>query len=523
MPLRKCEDAIAAKDRPFTGTEYLESLRDGREVWIHGERVEDVTTHPAFRNAARSIARLYDALHDPRSKETLTCPTETGTGGFTHKCFRVARSREDLIGQREAIAHWARMSYGWMGRTPDYKASLMCTLGVHHQFYDRFAANARAWYERAQDKVLFMSHALVNPPVDRASDQVKDVFVTIQKDTDAGIYVSGAKGIATSAALTHYSFVPQSTATDDSDHAVTFIAPVNAAGVKVICRSSYEMAASAIGTPFDYPLSSRFDENDSILVFDNAFIPWENVLIHRDVEKFKKRYPRFGFLAGHQMQGCTRLAVKLDFVAGLVAKTLNATGADGFRGNQAMLGEVIAWRNLFWALSDAMVMNPLQWAAGSVLPNVDAGASYRVLAGDAYARIRRIVEKIVASALICVPSSARDLKSPTIDACLARYMRGSNGIDYKERIKIMKLLWDAIGTEFGTRHELYELNYSGSHEAVRLELMVRSGSSGALDGMVALAERCMADYDEDGWRDATWLNPDDVALGALSGTCLSRA
>ena len=100
MPLRKCEDVIAAKDRPFTGAEYLESLRDGREVWIHGERVENVTTHPAFRNAARSIARLYDALHDPRSKETLTCPTETGSGGFTHRCFRVARSREDLIGQR---------------------------------------------------------------------------------------------------------------------------------------------------------------------------------------------------------------------------------------------------------------------------------------------------------------------------------------------------------------------------------------------------------------------------------------
>jgi 4-hydroxyphenylacetate 3-monooxygenase len=486
----KCEDVIAAKDRPFTGAEYLESLRDGREVWIHGERVENVTTHPAFRNAARSIARLYDALHDPRNKETLTCPTETGSGGFTHRCFRVARSREDLIGQREAIAHWARMSYGWMGRTPDYKASLMCTLGVHHQFYDRFADNARAWYERAQDKVLFMSHALVNPPVDRATDQVKDVFVTIQKDTDAGIYVSGAKGIATSAALTHYSFVPQSTATDDSDLAVTFIVPINAAGVRVLCRSSYEMAASAIGTPFDYPLSSRFDENDSILVFDNAFIPWENVLVHRDVEKFKKRYPRFGFLAGHQMQGCTRLAVKLDFMAGLIAKALNATGAEGFRGNEAMLGEVIAWRNLFWALSDAMAMNPLQWAAGSVLPNVDAGASYRVLAGDAYARIRKIVEKIVASALICVPSSARDFKNPTIHACLARYMRGSNGIDYKERIKIMKLLWDAIGTEFGVRQELYELNYSGSHAAVRVELMVRNDSSGALDDTAALPGPC---------------------------------
>src|SRR5438270_4393437 len=115
--------------RPFTGAEYLESLRDGREVYVYGERVQDVTTHPAFRNAARSIARLYDALHDAKTKELLTCETDTGSGGFTHRFFRAARSREDLITQRDAIARWARMSSGWLGRSPDYKASLRSTLG----------------------------------------------------------------------------------------------------------------------------------------------------------------------------------------------------------------------------------------------------------------------------------------------------------------------------------------------------------------------------------------------------------
>ena len=115
MSLMKAEDAIAGKARPFTGAEYLESLRDGREVYIYGERVKDVTTHPAFRNSVRSIAKLYDALHDPKQKDLLTSPTDGPNGGFTHKFFRVGRSREDLIAQREAIAAWARMSYGWMG------------------------------------------------------------------------------------------------------------------------------------------------------------------------------------------------------------------------------------------------------------------------------------------------------------------------------------------------------------------------------------------------------------------------
>ena len=395
--MQKYEDVIAEKGRPFTGAEYLESLRDGREVWIYGERVEDVTTHPAFRNAARSIAKLYDSLHDPAQRDVLTCTTDTGSGGYTHKFFRVARSREDLMGQREAIAHWARMTYGWMGRTPDYKASLMNALGANCEFYEKFADNAKSWYQRAQDYVLFMNHAIVNPPVDRdkAADQVKDVFITIQKETDAGIYVSGAKVVATASAITHYNFLGQNAAMpiNDTDLAVMFIAPMNGPGVKLICRASYEMMASVMGTPFDYPLSSRFDENDAIFVFDNAFIPWENVLLHRDIEKIKIFYPRSGFLNGYQFQGCTRLAVKLDFLVGIIAKALRATGADEFRGNQAMLGEVIAWRNLFWAISDAMATNPVPWVGDTVLPNAQSGSSYRVFAGEAYGRIKEIVRE----------------------------------------------------------------------------------------------------------------------------------
>jgi len=515
MQRMKAEDVIGSGGRPFTGAEYLESLRDGREVYIHGERVKDVTAHPAFRNAARSIARLYDTLHDPARQAELTCPTDTGGGSFTHKFFRVARSREDVVGQRDAIAAWARMSYGWMGRTPDYKAALMNTLGANAPYYEQFGDNARRWYARAQENVLFMNHAIVNPPVDRAkpADQVKDVFISIQKETDAGIYISGAKVVATSSVLTHYNFLGQNAAMPiaDTDLAVMFIAPMNAPGVKLFCRTSYEMTASVMGSPFDYPLSSRFDENDAIFVFDNVFIPWEDVLLHRDLEKLKNFFPQSGFVAGYQLHGCTRLAVKLDFLVGIIAKALRTTGADEFRGNQAMLGEIVAWRNLFWALSDGMAMSPTPWHDGAVLPNNQAGSSYRVFAGDAYGRVKEIVQKIVASALIYLPSSAEDLKNPEIDKYLARFLRGSNGIDHRQRIKIMKLLWDSIGTEFGGRHELYERNYAGNHEDIRIQALWSARGSGALDDMVGLAEACMADYDENGWVSDAWLDPDDVA------------
>src|SRR6202048_5428597 len=121
------EAILNGKKRPFTGPGFLESLRDGREVYIYGDRVKDVTTHPAFRNAAVSVARLYDALHFAKSKDVLTAPTDTGSGGYTHKFFKAAFSREDVIAQRDAIAAWARISYGWMGGSPGYTAAFFNT------------------------------------------------------------------------------------------------------------------------------------------------------------------------------------------------------------------------------------------------------------------------------------------------------------------------------------------------------------------------------------------------------------
>src|SRR5438105_15386776 len=286
-----------------------------------------------------------------------------------------------------------------------------------------------------------------------------------------------------------------------------FNAPMNAPGVKLFCRTSYEMAASVIGTPFDYPLSSRFDENDAIFVFDNVFIPWDDILIYRDVEKLKTFYPRSGFVNGFQFQGCTRFAVKLDFLAGVVAKALRVTGADEFRGNQAMLGEIIAWRNLFLAISDAMAMNPVPWSGGAVLPNAQSGSSYRVFAGDAYGRVKEIVEKIIASALIYLPSSAKDFDNPSIDKYLAKYVRGSNNIGYRERIKIMKLLWDAVGTEFGGRHELYEINYAGNHEEIRRYALFGAQASGRVDELKAFADTCLREYDLKGWTAPDLINP----------------
>jgi 4-hydroxyphenylacetate 3-monooxygenase len=189
---------VAAK-APQTGDEYLQSLRDGRTVYIYGERVADVTTHPAFRNTARMVARLYDALHDPKRKSKILVPTDTGNGGMTHAFFKAPKTVDDLLAGRSAIAEWARLTYGWLGRAPDYKAAFLATLGANADFYDPYQENAKRWYKFSQERVPFVNHAIIHPPIDRdrPPNEVVDVCAHVEKATEAGIVVSGAQVGAT--------------------------------------------------------------------------------------------------------------------------------------------------------------------------------------------------------------------------------------------------------------------------------------------------------------------------------------
>ena len=182
---------------PYTGQGFLDSLDDGREVWIYGERIKNIAEHPAFRNTARMVARLYDALHRDHAegKNVLTCPTEWG--GFTHRYFVAPRTAEDLVAGRDAVADWSRITYGWLGRSPDYKAAFLATLGANAEFYAPYQENARHWYRYSQERVPFVNHAIVHPPVDRnmapgSPGGPTDIYAHVTKETDAGIRCSNA-------------------------------------------------------------------------------------------------------------------------------------------------------------------------------------------------------------------------------------------------------------------------------------------------------------------------------------------
>lgn len=503
-----------AATRVQTGDEFLESLRDGREVWIYGERVDDVTTHPAFRNSARSLADLYDLMHDEATRDVMNVPTDTGSGGTTHPFFKVSHSHDDLRRSRDAMTEWQKSVFGWMGRSPDYKASLITCLGANPEYFGDYADNARRWYTEVQEKVTHIGHAVVHPPVDRAlgMDQAKDVYVNVQRETDNGVVVSGAKVVATGSPTTQYVYVSYSGGAPlkDKEFAITFLADLSTKGTKLVSRASYEEVAARAASPFDYPLSSRLDENDAVLIFDEAEIPWENVLCY-DIEALRQFDDVSGWPARAIFQASTRMGVKLDFFVGALSKALDITGAGQFRGVQAGLGEVITYRHAVHAMRDGMIEHATRSNWGDTLdPNMGYGLAYAAMAPIMYRRIREIIETVVASGLIYLNSNAADFLSPEIRPLLDRFLRGSNGNTALDRSRTMKLLWDAVGSEFGARHELYELNYFGQPEFNQLASLGFAQADGTLDNARHLVETCMDQYDLNGWRSDHYFTPNDV-------------
>jgi 4-hydroxyphenylacetate 3-monooxygenase len=271
-------------------------------------------------------------------------------------------------------------------------------------------------------------------------------------------------------------------------------------GLTLLCRPSYERAARS---PFDNPLSARFDENDAVMIFDRAFIPWEHVLVYRDIERANSFYRASGFFSRYNFQSAIRLGVKLDFMVGLFAKGMAANGTDEFRGVQVALGDILAWRNLIWALTAAMALDPQPGPGASVIPRQEHAAALRVFATQCWPAVKATFETALGASPLVTPSSHRDLLNDDLRPLIDRYYRGTD-VTALERIKLFKLIWDAIGSEFGGRHELYERNYSGNNEQIRLDVLNVARGGGLLDACTAFVDQCMSDYDLHGWTVAPW-------------------
>jgi 4-hydroxyphenylacetate 3-monooxygenase len=360
-----------------------------------------------------------------------------------------------------------------MGRTPDHVAGFFCGYAARADVLaaggQKYADNVVAFYEHIRDNHLYVSYAIVPPQIDRSkpAHQQSDptLYAGVVKERDDGIVISGAQQLATGGAISdliHLSCI-HPLQPGDENYANCLAVPVNAPGVKLYPRRPFALQAT---NAFDYPLSSRFDESDSYVVFDNVFVPWEHVFIYRNVALSRDQWfktPAHS-LGNHQAQ--TRYVTKLRFMIGLAQRMNEMTGNVGNPAVQVMMGELAALVSVYETMLLAHeTIGPLD-DKGVQWPSVTALYSAMALQSELNGRMLETIRELTGSAMITLPSSLKDFENPATSGDIERYMRSASS-SAKAKVALMRLAWDFIGSEFGSRHQQYEKFYGGASFIVK--------------------------------------------------------
>ena len=315
------------------GNEFLEGLRDDREIWLGGERIGDVTTHPALRGAACAMAGLYDLQFE---QPELLLMTDAVTGEQVNVTHLIPRSGDDLARRHSAIRRIAESTLGLMGRSPDYLNVTMAGFAGRSDVWARNgneqgAENLVRFQREAAINDWSMTHAIVNPTIDKTMREVDtgDGRVVLHKVSESaeGIVVSGARALATLAPFADEMVIypGQPIPRDASDYALAFSVPMATPGIKVLCRDSFSLG----GPRSDHPFSTRYDEQDAVVIFDEVLVPHDRVFLDGDTEVYNKAMTT-GWAANIMQQTTIRAHVKLDFawqLATRMAEVLKAESA----------------------------------------------------------------------------------------------------------------------------------------------------------------------------------------------------
>jgi 4-hydroxyphenylacetate 3-monooxygenase len=444
--------------------EYLSNLKDDRTIYINGERVADVTAHHAFRNVATSMAGLFDFANASANRELMTFETETGRA---NRIWQLPTSYAELVQRRTALEAWASLHGGFLGRAPDHVASCIAGmymgLDVFNAYDPKRAAALADYYRYARDEDLYLSYVIINPQADRSKGAAgqSDPFLTagvVDQDAE-GITIRGAKMLATGGVIADEVLVTtiQPMRPGDERYAMSFAIPMNARGLKLLSRKSYEDAADAV---FDNPLASRFDENDAVLYFDDVRVPWHRVFVEGNVEMCQKQFHATPCHVYQNYQAMVRLNVKLRFLTGLAHRTAEMNGIVQFPQVRETLGQLAAEAGMVDALVAAMEAKG-EFVGQYFVPHRHTLYTAQVLTQQLYPRVVNTLRELAGGGLIMLPSSVADFGNPEI-ATLINKTQQSPKANSHDRVKFYKLAWDAVGSEFGSRHQQYEMFYSGA-------------------------------------------------------------
>lgn len=452
-----------------TGSDYLESLRDGRRIYIGSELVTDVTTHPAFRNAARSYARLFDL-----KRETPGMYFEED--GQRHSFYyKRPRSVDDLVFRRNGHKLLADFSYGLLGRSPDHVASFVTGMTLRPEVFDvpghGFPENLLAYYRHLRDNDLYVTYA-VHPPAGAknwSSDAKAHLFDSpslqvIDRD-DEGVTIHGMKMLATGGAFVDEIWIGNlsALAPGREKEAITCAIAAATPGVTLWSRKSMEAIAEST---FDNPLSSRFDESDVMLFCDHVKVPWSRVFTINHVELSRAIYMD---TAGHcfgNHQSNVRFWSKLQFIIGLADKIAHSGAVRGIAAVQDTLGRLAALEATLGGMIDGQLMAHERIGTDYVMPNRRYMYAALNWCQENYVPVCTAVRELMGGSVFQMPANSTVAHDASLSAIFEDFW-STQSESAIERMKLYKLAWDMLGSEFASRHLQYENFYAGPSFVVR--------------------------------------------------------
>ena len=447
----------------ITGKQYIERIDGmGIEVWIDGERITGkISEHPAFSGVMKSQAALYDLQHDAQKKELLTYASPT-TGDPVGISFLEPRTKEDLVKRRKMIREWASYTNGLMGRSPDYMNTVLTAFASSAGFLegklDCFPENLRSYYEYVREHDCSLTHTFIDPQVNRSSNYLDEadepISARVVKETEDGLIIKGARLLATQGGITDEIFVLSSGHVLEDGKGYSFAIPSNTKGLRFICRESF----ASNGSAFDYPLSSRFEEMDTIVVFDNVLVPWERVFFYDNQMVAGEFMVRSSFQPFGLHQVITRQIVKTEFLLGIAQKIVQTIQIEEYQHVQEKITEIIVGLETLKALllKSEQEAKLNEW--GYMEPDRASLHAAITIFPKIYPRFTEIIQLLGASGMMSIPKEA-DFQSP-IKKDLEQYLQ-ARGADAEERVKLFRLAWDLTMSPFGTRQTHYERFFFG--------------------------------------------------------------
>lgn len=479
-----------------SGEQYLKSLQDGRSIFVNGERVDDVTAYPAFQGVLATLAALYDAQSDPDLAPILTT-TDFSTGETYSTTLLEAQDHDEVLARLRCDRLRTDLSYGMMGRLPDFMNAYLLDIKSSLTFVgkDAEAAKLGSYIERLRSEDLAITHTLVDPQSDRSSqDAPAEALHVVERRAD-GIVVSGARLLSTLAPVANEVFVgpyvPRRAGQED--YALVFTAPLNVDGLKIVCRQAYDRGDGH----FDTPLTSRFDEGDAILIFDEVFVPNERVIVDGNLDAYNgivRNAVGFG-----PLQGAARSTAKLRFLTGLATVAARTTGRANAPRYQEEIGDVVGRLNVAEGLLDGIAVDltrrithrqlgPDAPVPGPGEPEVESRVGISALTfffPDAIAKAVEVLRLVAGSGAIAMTEG--ELRSEEIGHLVEKYVHGPD-VPAERRLQVMRMVWDMTSSPFAARQALYERYYTGDPIIGRV-LFFNSPKTGEAERMV---ERLLA-------------------------------